>query len=108
MRHFDYSTLASMSWDSEIIGLVAQIHEYKGRQELYFWDHGTPGSKFVPLDGSAERVQKLYIDGVSMPRGTYGATGSGAQFIDDNHFSGTGVARVLRDDLDNPIVIRLK
>ena len=78
------------------------------RQELYFWDHGTPGSKFVPLDGSAERVQKLYIDGVSMPRGTYGATGSGAQFIDDNHFSGTGVARVLRDDLDNPIVIRLK
>ena len=35
MRNFDYSTLASMSWDSEIIGLVAQIHEYKGRQELY-------------------------------------------------------------------------
>ena len=35
MRKFDYNTLASMSWDSEIICLVAQIHEYKGRQELY-------------------------------------------------------------------------
>lgn len=35
MRNFDYSELAKRSWDSEIIGLVAQIHEYKGRQELY-------------------------------------------------------------------------
>ena len=35
MRNFDYNRLASRSWDSEIIGLVAQIHEYKGRQEIY-------------------------------------------------------------------------
>lgn len=35
MRNFDYSELAKSLWDSEIIGLVAQIHEYKGRQELY-------------------------------------------------------------------------
>jgi len=30
-RKRGYSVLASRSWDSEIIGLVAQIHEYKGR-----------------------------------------------------------------------------
>ena len=35
MRNFDYSNLASRSWDSEIIGLIAQIHEYKGRQDLW-------------------------------------------------------------------------
>ena len=35
MRNFDYGDLASRSWYSEIIGLVTQIHEYKGRQELY-------------------------------------------------------------------------
>ncbi len=35
MRNFDYANLARRSWDSEILGLVAQIHEYKGRQELY-------------------------------------------------------------------------
>lgn len=35
MRIFDYSVLQSRQWDSEILGLVAQIHEYKGRQELY-------------------------------------------------------------------------
>lgn len=35
MRLFDYSHLAGRSWDSEVLGLVAQIHEFKGRQELY-------------------------------------------------------------------------
>ncbi len=35
MRVFDYSALKNYHWDSEILGLVAQIHEYKGRQELY-------------------------------------------------------------------------
>ena len=35
MRTFDYSKLQSQQQDSEILGLAAQIHEYKGRQELY-------------------------------------------------------------------------
>lgn len=35
MRVFDYSTLKARSWDGEILSLVAKIHEYKGRQELY-------------------------------------------------------------------------
>lgn len=35
MRDFDYGKLKDRTWDSEILGYVAQIHEYKGRQELY-------------------------------------------------------------------------
>ncbi len=35
MRNFDYSNLINRCWDNEILGLIAQIHEYKGRQELY-------------------------------------------------------------------------
>ena len=35
MRSFDYSVLKNKTWDNEILGLVAKIHEYKGRQELY-------------------------------------------------------------------------
>ena len=35
MREFDYVKLKSKLWDSEILSYVAQIHEYKGRQELY-------------------------------------------------------------------------
>lgn len=35
MRTFDYKKLESANWDNEILGLVSQIHEYKGRQEHY-------------------------------------------------------------------------
>lgn len=35
MRIFDYSQLKGRTWDSELLGLVAQLHEYKGRQEMY-------------------------------------------------------------------------
>lgn len=35
MRDFDYSGLKNRTWDSEILEYVAQIHEFKGRQELY-------------------------------------------------------------------------
>ena len=78
------------------------------KQTLYFWDHGTPGSKFIPPAGETERVYKLYIDGKSVLRGTWGSSESGAENVDDNHFSGTGLVRVLKDDLADPLVIRLK
>lgn len=35
MRAFDYKKLESANWDNEILGIVSQIHEYKGRQEHY-------------------------------------------------------------------------
>lgn len=35
MRKFDYSKLAERMWDTDILNLVAKIHECKGRQELF-------------------------------------------------------------------------
>lgn len=35
MRVFDYLGFEKFQWDSEILGLVAQIHEFKGRQEMF-------------------------------------------------------------------------
>lgn len=35
MRTFDYSTLKNCMLDAEILGYIAKIHEYKGRQELF-------------------------------------------------------------------------
>lgn len=34
MRNFSYSHLKERTWSNEIVSYVAQIHEYKGRQEL--------------------------------------------------------------------------
>lgn len=35
MRKFDYSKLAERMWDTDILNLVAKIHECKGRQDLF-------------------------------------------------------------------------
>lgn len=35
MRTFNYENLARSKWDSETINLLAQIHEHKGKQELF-------------------------------------------------------------------------
>jgi len=49
--------------------------------------------------GPARTVcQKLVVDGKTLARGTYGATGSGAMFVDDDHFSGAGVLVAYSDD----------
>lgn len=49
MRDFDYSNLISRCWDNEILGLVAQIHEYKGRQELYLKQQPTQLERLVEI-----------------------------------------------------------
>ena len=35
MRIFNYENLESNKWDSEIINLLSQIHEHRGKQELF-------------------------------------------------------------------------
>ena len=47
---------------------------------------------FTP--GTEEIVAALFLNGVAQPNGTYGATGSGAQFPNNAFFSGSGLLRV--------------
>ena len=35
MRDFDYSKLAERTWPSDILNLVAKIHECRGRQDMF-------------------------------------------------------------------------
>ena len=49
MRSFDYGKLKEYQWDSEIIGLVAQIHEFKRRQELYLKQKPAALEKLVEI-----------------------------------------------------------
>lgn len=75
MRIFNYSLLKNRQWDSETLGLVAQIHEYKGRQELYLKQKPAVLDKLVEIakiqsteasnkiEGivtTATRIKKLY------------------------------------------------
>ena len=71
----------------------------------------------VELDSAiVSKVGKLYVNGENWRRGYYGSSASDASlvpageqvFINDEHFSGSGWIRVLKDDLTVPLVIRLK
>ena len=35
MRQFDYKKYKTYRWDNEILNYLSQIHEYKGKQELF-------------------------------------------------------------------------
>ena len=75
------------------------------KQDLWFWDHGTTGSKFVPAAGTQEKVRKAYVDGVSVPRGVWGSSESSAPNVDDAHFAGTGTVKILKDDRLQPTIL---
>jgi hypothetical protein len=59
------------------------------------------------LSDVEETVNTLTIGGDLQYRGTHGATGSGADFINDNHFVGPGLLRVLSGKA-RPTVIAIK
>ncbi|MCP5533179.1 MAG: autotransporter-associated beta strand repeat-containing protein [Akkermansiaceae bacterium] len=44
--------------------------------------------------GASDTVNALFIEGVQVAAGTYGASGSGAANIDNTHFAGSGVLNV--------------
>ena len=71
----------------------------------------------VELDSAiVSKVGKLFVNGESRMRGYYGSSASDASlvpsgvqvFIDDEHFSGAGWIKVLKDDLIAPLRIRLR
>ncbi len=67
-------------------------------QCVYFEDVGGHAGKIdLPADAE-ETCLKCYVDGVAMPRGTYGSSASNADNVDDDHFSGSGILTVRKDD----------
>lgn len=64
MRAFDYSILKNQTWDNEILGLVAQIHEYKGRQELYLKQKPAELDKLVEIAKIQSTEASSEIEGI--------------------------------------------
>lgn len=64
MRTFDYTQLASRQWDTETLGLVAQIHEYKGRQEMFLKQKPTVLDKLVEIAKIQSTEASNKIEGI--------------------------------------------
>ena len=62
----------------------------------------------ITVPAAGEKCFKLYVDGQSLPRGTYGAVGSGAQFESEYIAEGSGVLIVRKDDITRGLKIILR
>lgn len=64
MRTFDYSRLKDEKWDSELINLLTQIHEKKGRQELYLFKKPAVLEKLLTISKIQSIEDSNRIEGI--------------------------------------------
>ena len=65
MRTFDYDNIDEKLFDKEIIGLLIELHEYRGKQELYMESHPDVLEAMVRVakiqsTGASNRIEGIY------------------------------------------------
>ena len=73
MRAFDYSLLAEKKWDSDILNLVAKIHECKGRQDLFIRQKPVELSRLIEIariqsTEASNKIEGIVTTGTRMKR----------------------------------------
>ncbi len=64
MKTFDYTKLANQSWPMEIVNLVAKIHEYKGRQDLFIRQKPVELTRLVEIAKIQSTESSNKIEGI--------------------------------------------
>ncbi len=64
MRYFNYNKLKDIKWDCETLGLVAQIHEYKGKQTLFLKQKPATLEKLVEIAKIQSTEASNKIEGI--------------------------------------------
>ena len=67
MREFDYSKLKNRTWNNEILIKVANIHEAKGRQELYLVQKPEELNRLVEIAKIQSTEASNAIEGIRTP-----------------------------------------
>lgn len=64
MRTFNYSVIKGQKWDSEILGLIAAIYRYEGKQELYLKQKPNELEKLVEIAKIQSTEASNAIEGI--------------------------------------------
>ncbi len=64
MRRFDYSAIKELKWDSDILGLVAAIYKYAGKQEFYLKQKPNELEKLVEIAKVQSTEASNAIEGI--------------------------------------------
>lgn len=64
MRPFNYSKIKEEKWDSEILGLIAAIYKFAGKQELYLKQRPDELEKLVEIAKIQSTEASNAIEGI--------------------------------------------
>lgn len=64
MRNFNYSKIKEKKWDSEVLGLVASIYKYQGKQELYLKQKPEELNKLIEIAKIQSTEASNEIEGI--------------------------------------------
>lgn len=64
MRGFNYSKIKDKKWDSEVLGLVASIYRYQGKQELYLKQRPEELNKLIEIAKIQSTEASNEIEGI--------------------------------------------
>ncbi|MGN0363240.1 MAG: Fic family protein [Bilifractor sp.] len=64
MHIFDYSKYNDHTWDNEILSYVSQIHEYRGKQELYIRQKPVEMSRLIEIAKIQSTESSNKIEGI--------------------------------------------
>ncbi|MCC8073864.1 MAG: Fic family protein [Clostridiales bacterium] len=64
MRQFNYSEIKNQKWDSEILGLIAEIYKRAGKQELYLKQRPNEMEKLVEIAKIQSTEASNAIEGI--------------------------------------------
>ncbi|MDE7267253.1 MAG: Fic family protein [Lachnospiraceae bacterium] len=64
MRIFNYSSIKEQKWDSEVLGLIAAIYKYSGKQELYLKQKPNELEKLVEIAKIQSTEASNAIEGI--------------------------------------------
>lgn len=64
MIDFNYSKIKDKKWDSEVLGLVASIYRYQGKQELYLKQRPEELNKLIEIAKIQSTEASNEIEGI--------------------------------------------
>ena len=64
MRNFNYHKIKETKWDSEVLGLVASIYKYQGKQELYLKQKPEELNKLIEIAKIQSTEASNKIEGI--------------------------------------------
>ncbi len=99
-----FAAAGNYTGDTKVYGGMIEVNQpsLASGSDVYLYTGGRLNLNFTGTND----IRFLYVNGWVYPKGTYGATGSGAQFIKDDIFLGSGVLHVSQGDAGMVIHVR--